>query len=294
MGLYDFLTFANDKKDWTELLAGKYSIALGDNLSAFLGAGRQTHIVGDNITYVFDYESLLGKIPVLGEFIESLPAELALGAGGNITAIFGRKVDLHYIGPSIGIKRAGSVNATSQSNFFAEKTPFGPVTPEFTAKQTIDTSTGVICGLLSAAMVLVNTGVEIAARVKYQDKASDKDEEAIEQMAKYCTADMWLTTRLLAVIKAVETCAAVARTETSEFFDAQNKLKTATFGLAVCGLEVATQEAIAARLKKAADDVKDFLTRNAEVLLAVAVVMTFLAIAGGLVAAAALLPSNNN
>ncbi|MFO0823564.1 MAG: hypothetical protein U0792_10680 [Gemmataceae bacterium] len=69
--MYDALTLVADhvKGDWTKMFTGAYSVSFGDNLSSFIGSGRQTHIVGDEIKYVLDWEGSMGQIPGLGALL---------------------------------------------------------------------------------------------------------------------------------------------------------------------------------------------------------------------------------
>ncbi|MBA4191477.1 MAG: hypothetical protein C0467_26150 [Planctomycetaceae bacterium] len=287
--MYDALTLANDKAGWTSLLTGSYSVSMGDTLSAFLGSGRQTHIVGDEIKYVLDWESCLERVPVLHTLLSAFPVTALLGEGGNMTWTFGRKTDLHYLGPAITIKRAGTISATSKSNFFAaDSLPSsikgGQAAQEWTQKEKIAGFTGVPVALLSAALLAINTGVEVAARVKYQDKYKKSDKEAVEKMSTYCTAALLLTTRMMYVIKSLELCTAAAQTSVSDYFTAQNELKLGTLALTCCGLTPALRKDIAEKYEKATEAIGKFLKENAVLLLGLGYLLLLLAIAVALIA----------
>ena len=184
--MYDVLTLANEKLGWSSLLTGSYSVSLGDTLSAFIGSGRQTHIVGDEIKYVLDWEGCLEQLPLLHTLLNSFPMSLLMGEGGNMTWTYGRVTNLHYIGPKIEIKRAGTLSATSKSNFFAsddrpKDVKGGVEAAEWAAKQKIAGWTGVATALLSAAMLAINTAYEVLARINYQDKYKKSDKEAVDR-----------------------------------------------------------------------------------------------------------------
>jgi len=289
--MYDALTLASEKTKWTTLLTGSYSVSMGDTLSAFLGSGRQTHIVGDEIKYVLDWESCLERVPVLHSLLSAFPVTALLGEGGNMTWTFGRKTDLHYLGPAITIKRAGSISATSKANFFAaDPIPkdYKGSALEWANKEKIAQCTGIPVALLSAALLAVNTGVEVAARVKYQDMYKKSDKEAVEKMSTYCTATLLLTTRMMYVIKSLELCTAAAQTSVSEYYTAQNELKLGTLALACCGLTPALRKDIAEKFEKATDAIGKFLKENAVLIGGFAFLLALLAIAIALMAGASL------
>lgn len=288
MGMWDVLTLSNDKKPWTKMLTGAYSVSFGDNLSAFIGSGRQTHIVGDEIKYVLDWEGCLSKLPLLGTLLHSVPAQLLFGDGGNMTWTYGRKTDLHYIGPAIAIARAGKMEATSQQNFFGAPSPVAnPLNGEALDKSKIDTTTGVVVALLSAAMLAVNTGVEIAARIKYQDNYKKNDKDATEQMTTYCTSTLMVTTRMMYIIKSVELCAAVARNEVSEYYKSKGQVELSTLALLCAGNSEPLRKDIKKRLTEAAKAVAGFIKANILVILALAYLLTLVGVVIGLAVAAA-------
>lgn len=288
MGMWDVLTLANDKKEWTKMLTGAYSVSFGDNLSAFIGSGRQTHIVGDEIKYVLDWEGCLSKFPLIGGMLHSVPAQLLFGDGGNMTWTYGRKTDLHYIGPAVAIARAGKMEATSQQNFFgAPSPPNNPLNGEARDKSLVDTTTGKVVALLSAAMLAVNTGVEIAARIKYQDNYKKNDKDATEQMTTYCTSTLMITTRMMYIIKSVELCAAVARNEFSEYYKSQGQVEVSTLALVCAGNTETLRKDIKNRLTEAGKAVAEFIKANIAVILALAYLLALVGVVIGLAVSAA-------
>jgi hypothetical protein len=284
--MYDALTLAADhvNQDWAKMLSGSYSVSFGDNLSAFIGSGRQTHIVGDEIKYVLDWEGVLSKIPYLGDVLHSMPAQLLFGDGGNMTWTFGRKTDLHYIGPSIAIKRAGEQKATSRLTFFgADAADVSRIDDwdewvkvvEANQKEEVDTTTGKVVALLSVLMLAINTGVEIAAKIKYgkgyktsTTPGNPVDKEAVEGMTKYCTSTLMLTTRLMYLIKSVELVAVTYRNMITEFWKADSQLKMTSLAAFCAGDSEPLRKDITKRLKEAADATKKFLIGLAKILAA--------------------------
>jgi hypothetical protein len=294
VGMYDVLTLANEKLSWSSLLTGSYSVSLGDTLSAFIGSGRQTHIVGDEIKYVLDWEGCLERIPYLHGLLNSFPISLLLGEGGNMTWTYGRKTDLHYFGPAIAIKRAGTLSATSKSNFFAsddlppakdkDKGHTIKEGAEWAAKQKIAGWTGVPVALLSAAMLAISTGYEITARINYQDKYKKADKEATEKMTSMCTVSLLLTTRMMYVVKAIELCTANAQNSISDFFDAENEIKLGTLALACSGLTPALRKDISEKSKNAFKKLKTFLSDNAELIKVIVFILIMLAVLAAAIA----------
>ncbi|WP_439630183.1 hypothetical protein [Gemmata sp.] len=268
MGLYDALTLTSEKTEWTTLLSGSYSVSMGDTLSSFIGAGRQTHIVGDEIKYVFDWESFLelGHVPILGSLLEVLPVNALLGEGGNMTWTFGRKTDLHYLGPSVTIKRAGSVSATSKSNFFAaddqaKDKDFKGTAEEWAVREKLATYTGVITALLSAAMIAINTGAEVVARVKYQDQYKKSDKEAVEKMVLFCTISLLLTTRMMYLIKSIELFTAFGQRAIGTYYESLSKLHNVAAATALAILSDGLGDDIENRLDEASESASKFAER---------------------------------
>lgn len=275
MGVYDFLTLQNMKEGWTKLLNGSYSVSLGDNLSAFIGSGRQTHIVGDEIKYVVDWVRCLEQVPYLGSLLKVLPLNALLGEGGNMTWTFGRKTDLHYIGPAIAINRAGKKAVTSKVNFFSpdpKPKDYKGTADEWEAKEKVAKFTGVITALLSAAMVAVNTGVQIAARVKYQDKykpsSGTPDKDAVVGMTEYCTISLIMTTRMMYLIKSLELITVMAQNAVTDFYTAFKNVSSTTTAAICASVTLAVFEDITKRLSKAKEAATEFLEDMAALLLA--------------------------
>lgn len=89
-------------------LPSSFSVTLGTSLSSYIYGGCQTHIFGDEIKFIVDYETLLinllGQIPGgVGEFLDaqfsSMFYYLLGGTGGNITMALGNNASCAYFGP---------------------------------------------------------------------------------------------------------------------------------------------------------------------------------------------------
>lgn len=297
MGVYDFLSLQNLDKNYLKgLFTGSYSVSMGDNLSAFIGSGRQTHIVGDEIKYVFDWIRCLEQIPLLKSLMAALPLNALLGEGGNMTWTFGRKTDLHYIGPAIAINRAGKKTATSRTKFYAaESVPkdFKGTAEEWATKEKVAKLSGRIVGLLSFAMLAVNTGVQVAARVKYQSgynkyktTPSTSDRASFEEMTKYCSITLILTTRMMYLIKSIELCTVLAQNAVSQFFSASTLVKMSANAI-ICGsVTLAVWFDITKRLSKAKESATNFAIEMALLVVALALITVLVLIGMGIAAAA--------
>ncbi|MCE9562699.1 MAG: hypothetical protein K8U57_11690 [Planctomycetes bacterium] len=295
MGVYDFLSLQNLNKNYLGgLFTGSYSVSMGDNLSAFIGSGRQTHIVGDEIKYVFDWIRCLEQIPLLKSLMGALPLNALLGEGGNMTWTFGRKTDLHYIGPAIAINRAGKKTATSRSKFYAaESMPkdFKGTAEEWEAKEKVAKWSGRIVGLLSFAMLAVNTGVQVAARVKYQSgynkyktTPNTSDRASFEEMTKYCSITLILTTRLMYLIKSIELCTVMAQNAVSQFYSGLRLLTDSTTGAICASVSLAVFVDIAERLSKAKESATKFAIEMALLVVALALITVLVLVGIGIAA----------
>ncbi|MFO0823563.1 MAG: hypothetical protein U0792_10675 [Gemmataceae bacterium] len=123
----------------------------------------------------------------------------------------------------------------------------------------------------------VNSSVEIAARIKYQDNYKNKDKAATEEMTQYCTTTLMLTTRMMYIIKAVELTAAVARNSVSDFCTAKGNSNSARLPWRVAAYP-ALQKDIGDRLSKAADAVSKFVRENILLLAAIGYILFLLGI----------------
>lgn len=232
MGLFDWIELGanvdkakkgEDASSFTEefekIFKGSFSITIGDALSSMIVGGQQTHIYGDRLAFIVDWESLvkglIGKIPVAGEFFTSgMMGAAIFGGGGNTTYTYGDLCNLHY-GESVNVARSVRASATGKNylwDWFAhgEKALFKPselgkgLGDEEEAKEEhggnswfsaamsqekIDKIVGGIAGVLSALMVLAALAIELTVYIRYplsnpsaKSKAKEKkDSEGSEE-----------------------------------------------------------------------------------------------------------------
>jgi len=218
---------------------GSFSVTLGTSLTSCIYGGRQTHIFGDEIKFVVDYEtliaSLLGQIPGgVGEFLDAQFGSLAYavlgGTGGNITMGLGNNASCAYVGPKYAIDRVNGpiIKVPWEKGFFGGgnwkdlslaniSTAMAPQLDPATGKadpalqKKIMALTGVLVLILLVLMCLIALALELLAILKYPDimKKTSKDEYDIAVVELLRDLDTTLTARIMAFILVAERMAAI-------------------------------------------------------------------------------------
>lgn len=204
---------------------GSFGVTIGSALSSYIFCGRQTHIFGDEIKFVFDYATLivnmLSEIPILGKLVDNAAFSILAGAGGNITVGIGNNASLAYFGPKIAVDRLGGpvVQVKTDKGMLGgawkgaafklpDAAPDDGPDDDFinTAKQKILNLTGLVVAILLALMSLIALAMELLVALKYpqvlkNDNPTEYDTQVVNLIKNLDTA---LTSRILAVIIEVE------------------------------------------------------------------------------------------
>jgi hypothetical protein len=178
---------------WTygfgDLWGGKFSVEIGQSLSGYLVAGRQTHILGQELKYVLDPEAFYTPASTLG----MATMALLMGATGKSELYYGRNMGTTYIGPKFDIKRTPAsfekrVATHKGVGFFSS-----------TATDPVDKAACVACSLMSLIAMGVSIGLDIGAKIAYGDGKNPKASFAVLN-----TLALALTSRLMALIELIE------------------------------------------------------------------------------------------
>lgn len=204
---------------------GSFGVTIGSALSSYIFCGRQTHIFGDEVKFVFDYATLivnmLSEIPILGKLVDNAAFSILAGAGGNITVGIGNNASLAYFGPKIAVDRLGGPVAqvkTDKGMLGGEWKGVGYKVPDGIeddpanegeinkAKQKILNLTGLVVAILLALMSLIALAMELLVALKYpqvlkNDNPTESDTQVVNLIKNLDTA---LTSRILAIIIEVE------------------------------------------------------------------------------------------
>ena len=239
---------SGETPEWMEnfesLFPGSFGVTVGDALASFIVGGRQTHIYGDEFKFVFDWEALIASVmgkAFGGEFMTGVGGALVFGLGGNASMVFGNDTGLKY-GESTGIKRAATTDITG-SNFITkylspehetegisssfEATAHGQTAAE---QQKLDKIAGVLGAILSAVMVLAALTVELLVKMETVKEKKEKwSDSTIEFGPAGLTglvraADWSVTSRLAAMIVALEKVGSESRHAVSSLAQAKNDL----------------------------------------------------------------------
>lgn len=204
MPLMDFLSMAGaakgtDMPSWmpATLFGSKFSCSYGQTLSAFIGCGRQTHILGQELKMVTDPTSWLPLSPAW-----TAAWSLVNGAAGKTELYYGRNGGMTYVGPKFDINRTanwalavlkGAVDRKTADNFGQE------------AIDKLALTAAIAMGLIVNG---VSFGLDIAARVQYTAGTSNGKEAPTDLFYVLNTLSLSLTSRLVAVMEAIEVSAA--------------------------------------------------------------------------------------
>lgn len=214
-------------KAYDDDFPGGFSVSLGSNIAAFIYGGRQTHIFGDEIKFVIDYETLAADL--IGDVFSAnlgslLSNPILAGVGGNITMGVGTNASCAYFGPKYAVDRLSGpiIKVPIDKGFFGsnwrELKPSmlspsnlsgvqGGAAPDVV--KAVNAATGMMVLILLVLMCAVALVLELLAVKKYPNLLKSKSEYDLAVVDLIRDLDITLTSRIMAAILEVEKIAAV-------------------------------------------------------------------------------------
>lgn len=167
---------------------GKFGVEIGTSVGGYI-LGRQTHILGQELKFVSDPESLYTPASTLG----MAASAILLGATGKSELYYGRNMGSTYIGPKFDIKRASKsfekrVDTHKGIGFFSSN-----------AADPVDKAAAAACSAMALIINGVAVGLDIAAKIAYGDGKNPKDSFFLLK-----SLTISLTSRLMAFMELIE------------------------------------------------------------------------------------------
>lgn len=177
MSLFDWvnLGMSGDSaadKALDEAFTGAFDVTIGDVVYGVFGA-EYDEFFGPYCMLVVDLEDMLLS-NTLAKFLPVTSALLA-GVGGNANFIYGTATNANYVGPSITIRRAASIDKSSD-NVLARLAPAQPPAPGAPPVQDpVDVATVAAITALSVLAAATAAALDLAVHFAYPTYGSGTD-----------------------------------------------------------------------------------------------------------------------
>lgn len=204
---------------------GQFNVTKGASWSAVCGSSCG-HVVGSKMRLTVDPIDFLRSL-----YKVSTPGltDAASGVGGNCSFIYGSSTQVLYGGPNITIQRARDIEKRSDYFWLPLKNTDGLPPPD-----PLEPTSSTIVKVLSALINVVPLAMEAAIYFCYRDynPLHDKDIETLPEMLKLLANA--ITTRLMAVVRAIETATILAQIAAKLAAETAERVKDVAAGSVAC------------------------------------------------------------